>query len=144
MCMTKSGDMFDCEITIKKMTGAQERTHFFTVIFRDITERKRAENELKRFNNELEKRVAIRTSELESSKAFLAAILDSTMDAILTIDHHGTIQSINESSINLFGFEEVELLGKNLSEILHESYRSECQQNISRINAGKKKSERDE
>ena len=87
--------------------------------------------ELKRLNDELEKRVAERTQELRSSRAFLEAILNSTIDAVLTIDCYGTIQSINKSTINLFGFEEVELLGKNLSELLPESYHSEYMQDIS-------------
>jgi len=132
--------MFDCEIAIKEIVGLPERTARFTVIIRDITEHKRAENELKRFSAELESRVAERTHELASSRAFLAAILDSTVDAILTVDEHGDIQSVNKGTTDLFGCNENDLLGANLSDLLHESYRSEFQKDISHISATKRKS----
>jgi len=138
--VTKSGAMFDCEIAIKEIVGLPERTARFTVIIRDITEHKRAENELKRFSAELESRVAERTHELASSRAFLAAILDSTVDAILTVDEHGDIQSVNKGTTDLFGCNENDLLGANLSDLLHESYRSEFQKDISHISATKRKS----
>ena len=141
---TKSGEIFDCEIAIQKMVNSNERPFLFTVVFRDITERKKAENELKKLNDKLEKRFTERTHELKSSRAFLEAILNSTIDAILTIDCHGTIQSINKSAITIFGLEEAELLGKNLSELLQESYRSEYMQDISLRKARKRKSQRDE
>jgi len=124
--------MFDCEIAIKEILGLPEEATRFTVIIRDITVRKRAENELKRFNTELESRVAERTQELQSSKAFLAAILDSTVDAILTVDECGVVQSVNKATIDLLGYDENELIGRNLSNILHESYRSDFSKNFSR------------
>ena len=124
--------MFDCEIAIKEILGLPEEATRFTVIIRDITVRKRAENELKRFSAELESRVAERTQELQSSKAFLAAILDSTVDAILTVDECGVVQSVNKATIDLLGYDENELIGGNLSNILHESYRSDFSKNFSR------------
>ncbi len=129
--VTKSGAMFDCEIAVKEMVGLPEGPAKFTVIIRDITERKYAENQLQRLNTELETRVAERTHELESSKAFLAAILDSTVDAILTVDEHGVIQSLNKGTTVLFGRDEDDLLGMNLSDLLPESYRSDFRKDFS-------------
>ena len=124
--------MLDSEIVIKEILGLPEEVSRFTVLIRDITERKRAENELKRFSAELESRVAERTQELQSSEAFLAAILDSTVDAILTVDECGVVQSVNKATIDLLGYDENELIGRNLSNILHESYRSDFSKNFSR------------
>jgi len=123
--LTKSGMTFDCEIAVREVVGLSERPSRFTVIIRDVTERKCAENELKRFTAELESRVAERTHELESSRTFLAAILDSTIDAIMTVDEHEVIRSVNKGACELFGRDQNDLLGTNLSNLLHESYRVE-------------------
>jgi len=129
--LTESGQIFDCEITIRQVVGFSEELDLFTIIIRDITERKRAENELKRFNVKLESIVAERTQQLATSRAFLAGILDSAIDAILTVDERGVIKSVNKGATELFGYEEDELLGINLIDILHESYLSEFKKNIS-------------
>jgi len=137
-CLTKDGVSFNSEVAIKKVAGLPERPVTFMLIIHDITERKRAENELKCLNAELESRVAERTQELTSNRAFLAAILDSTVDAILTVDEHGIIQSINKATIDLFGYDGNELLGRNLSDVLCESYRPEFKKDISRFLQEKK------
>jgi len=114
----------------------------------DITTRKRTETKLQTMTEEMEEaneelkatneEIQATTEELESSREFLSAILDSTVDAILTVDERGVIQSINKGTINLFGYSEKELLRMNLSEILHESSRSDFMNNISLCQLEKK------
>ena len=82
----------------------------FIEIVADLTERKRAEDELKRFN-----------VELESSRGFLAGILDSTVDAILTVDENGVIQSVNKRTTDLFGYGEDELIGKEIDMLVKDT-----------------------
>jgi len=50
-----------------------DTSEMFCVIFEDITERKRAEQELKRYQQELEKRVESRTAELQAANRELEA-----------------------------------------------------------------------
>jgi len=47
------------------------------------------------------------------------------------MDEHGTIQSVNRGTTVLFGHDEDDLLGMNLSGLLHESYRSDFRKNFS-------------
>ena len=52
-------------------------------------------------------------------------VLDSVVDAIITIDAKGIIQSVNRSTLNMFGFAEQELVGQPLVLLMPEPYRSQ-------------------
>ena len=84
-----------------------ERVKWFGVIH-DITDRKNAIEELKESNKKLEKS----TSDLELSKNFVENILVSMADMLITVDDDGIIQRVNESALQLLGYEEAELLGR--------------------------------
>lgn len=57
--------------------------------------------------------------------ARLAAILDTAVDAIITITNRGLIDSINPACERLFGYSKSELLGKNVKILMPEPYQSE-------------------
>ncbi len=84
---------------------------------RDITSRKRAEELLTRGNERLEAEVLQRTRQVE-------AMYDAAVNAILTIDPRGTIQSINAATTRLLGYERDELIGSNIRIIMPEPYAS--------------------
>ena len=79
----------------------------FTGIVRDITERKRAENALL------------------DSEARTRAVLAAAVDAIITIDERGIIESANPASEKLFGYTEAELTGQNVNMLMPEPYHEE-------------------
>ena len=84
-----------------------ERVKWFGVIH-DITDRKNAIEELKESNKKLEKS----TSDLELSKNFVENILVSMADMLITVDDDGIIQRVNESALQLLGYEEAETARK--------------------------------
>jgi len=57
-------------------------------------------------------------------------VLDSVVDAIVTIDARGTIQSANKAVETLFGYTVDELLGQQLVILMPEPYRSMHQQYV--------------
>ncbi|WP_271008217.1 response regulator [Paucibacter sp. B51] len=65
------GQEFPADASISHMTVKGER--LFTVILRDVTERQRAEDEIRAFNTELEGLVAQRTARLQETAAALEA-----------------------------------------------------------------------
>jgi PAS domain S-box-containing protein len=73
----------------------------------DITERKRGEQDLL------------------ASEERLRAILDTAMDAIITMDIHGMIQSVNPASERMFGYAAAEMIGHKVELLMPSPYREE-------------------
>ena len=55
----------------------------------------------------------------------LRATLETVADGIITIDAGGIIQSVNPAALKLFGYQEGELVGRNVSILMPEPYRSQ-------------------
>jgi two-component system sensor kinase FixL len=64
-------------------------------------------------------------SALEESAGKTAAILTTMVDGVMTIDEHGTIDSINPAAERLFGYSSSEVLGRNVKMLMPEPYHSE-------------------
>jgi len=62
---------------------------------------------------------------LRDSEARARAILDTTVDGIITIDEHGTIESFNPSAVRIFGWTPDEVRGQNVRVLMPAPYRSE-------------------
>ena len=71
----------------------------------DITERKAAE------------------SALHASEERLRAILDTAMDAIITTDQRGIIQSVNAATEQMFGYTAAEMIGQNVTMLMASPHR---------------------
>lgn len=54
----------------------------------------------------------------------LSAVMNTLVDAAVIIDRHSIIRSVNRACIDVFGYEEVELIGKNVSCLMPEPYHS--------------------
>jgi PAS domain S-box-containing protein len=66
----------------------------------DISDRKRAEQEL------------------IDGKARLASLVESAATSIISIDSHGSIESVNPATEKLFGYDRTELIGRNVSMLM--------------------------
>lgn len=99
------GVEFPVEATISQVT-VEGRT-LFTAIVRDVSERHRAEQALR------------------ENEDRLRAIVDTAVDAIITIDDHGRIDSVNPAAQRLFGYSAGELVGRNIRILMPEPYAGE-------------------
>lgn len=91
--------------------------HFGTIL--DITERTLAERAL------------------EHSQAKLDAILGTATDGILTIDANGIVLSMNRAAQAIFGYPPEELIGRNVTTLMPEPYKSEHPEHLRRYLATK-------
>jgi PAS domain S-box-containing protein len=94
--LRKDGTEFPAEASISKLVI--DGTTTFTVVLRDVTDRKRQELEL-------ERRVAERTAEL-------SALLDAVPDGIVQTSPDQHIRVPNAATSLLFGYSREELIGK--------------------------------
>jgi PAS domain S-box-containing protein len=87
---------------------------------RDVTERKRAEEEIRRLNEELENRVKERTARLETVLAELGTseeryrlLVESAEDyAIFMVDPSGYVLDWNVGAERIFGYKEEDIVGE--------------------------------
>ncbi|HPO13663.1 MAG TPA: PAS domain S-box protein [Candidatus Hydrogenedentes bacterium] len=118
-CLRSDGTVFYADITALPLNY---RDRFCLMgIFRDCTARKQHAEELERFNAELEDRVKVRTAEIERANAALREseakyreLVQSANSIILRMDCEGRITFLNEFAQRFFGYEEQEVLGKNV------------------------------
>ena len=89
------------------------------VLLVEVTQRRRAEEQLRDLNATLEQRVSERTQALTTasealnrSEAKFRMLLDSAPDAMVVVDQHGVIVVTNAQTERLFGYPSAELLGQ--------------------------------
>ena len=64
------------------------------------------------------------TEALRASEQRARAVLDTAVDGIITIDGRGRVESLNPAAERLFGYASSELVGRNISTLMPEPYRS--------------------
>jgi two-component system sensor kinase FixL len=103
----KDGSLFWGNVVLTLIQDENGTARGFSMVTKDITERKKAETQL-----------------LES-EARMGAILAAAVDAILIIDEQGSIESLNKAAERLFGYEAAEMVGHNVKMLMPPPYRSE-------------------
>ncbi len=62
---------------------------------------------------------------LRESEARYRSIVETTVDAIITINHRGLIRTFNKAAEDLFQYDATEVIGKNVHILMPEPYKSE-------------------
>src|SRR5450432_81949 len=86
-------------------------------IVTDITDRKKLEDEIKQFNQELEQKIKERTEELLKSQQLYKNLLDNMNEGFIVDNISGNITFANKEFLKIFGLAE-----GDLSNLVHEDY----------------------
>ncbi len=92
------------------------------VQLRDITDRKRLEQRLETYREELEHNVKERTREIEETKQYLENLLENANDVIYTLDTEQRFTYVN-SKIETWGYRKDDLLGRPYLALLSKRHR---------------------
>ncbi len=106
----RNGSEFPVEISLSPVSTGKGALVLSGI--RDISDRKRIAEELRRANEALHRRSAEQLGEYRSR---LALIIDSSEDAILSKDLNGIITSWNKGAERIYGYPPEEVMGKHIS-----------------------------
>jgi PAS domain S-box-containing protein len=115
-----SGEEFPIDASISQVSI--EGRKFFTVILRDVTQRKKAENELRQAN-----------FEWRSAHEQLTAIIQSAMDAVITIDKDQRILLFNQAAEKMFRCGSQDAVGSPLDRFIPERFRGPHRGHVERF-----------
>jgi PAS domain S-box-containing protein len=97
--LRKEGSEFPLELSLTSWKGKSDL--FFTIIMRDISERRSAEEELDRLHRHNQ------------------VVLNSAGEGIYGVDREGRLTFVNPAAAKMFGWEAEELIGQSLHALVH-------------------------
>src|SRR5581483_8152865 len=103
----KTGEQFPIDLALTQIAASEPP--LYTAFIRDITDRKRAEDALRR------------------SEARKAAVLESALDAIISVDQQGKVIEWNPAAEKIFGYSRELALGRDMSELIEARSTAELQ-----------------
>jgi PAS domain S-box-containing protein len=103
----KDGSSFPVEVTATFLTF--EQAGYIFAFVADITHRKQSEEQIRKLNEDLEKRVAERTAQLSK----LSEAVEQSPVTVMITDKKGTIEYVNPSFSEVTGYSAKEAIGQN-------------------------------
>lgn len=128
----KDGSTFWANVVITALRSAEGELQGFLKITRDLTERKRAEEQARELLQQTAGREAI------EARLRLAAIVESSTDAIIGQSLDGQIISWNKGAERLYGYSETEVIGEPISIIVPLDHSDEVPHLLDRIRSGER------
>jgi PAS domain S-box-containing protein len=114
----RDGTEFPVEISLSPVATADGM--MVLSVIRDISDRKRIEDKLRRANEELERR---KSRELRDSQNRLSLIVDSSQDAIIGKNLDGVVTHWNQGAEHIYGYTAAEMIPKSVQTRFRRSWK---------------------
>ncbi|MGN6369208.1 MAG: PAS domain-containing sensor histidine kinase [Phycisphaerae bacterium] len=124
--LRKDGTKFWAEVLTSALRQPDGSLRGFAKIVRDATHRMNLQTRLEHA--------------AQSNEAQVRAILEAAVDAIITIDRRGNIETFNKAAQKMFGYDPDEVVGRNVAMLMPQPYKSEHDSYMNNyMRTGKKK-----
>ncbi len=114
VAVKKNGQQFPVEISLSPLHT--DKGIVISASIRDVTERKKMEQQLKRFNEELEKQVEIKTAEIKANEEKFRILIERISDGFLALDKNWHYTYANKKIGELTHRDPKSLIGKKVWE----------------------------
>jgi PAS domain S-box-containing protein len=141
---TKGGEKIHVDASTMAIRGEAGKVVGYVSVNRDITERKRMEDELHRYSTQLEGLVSERTKKLAESEQRFRELSDLLPQIVFEIDENGNVEYMNRAAFAATGLSEEEFRrGLNASDILASAEHDRAVRGMRRIMGGEMIGERE-
>lgn len=121
--LAKDGRSIDVEIHATALFDQERGGLVYSRAFvRDVTERRRLEQELQHYAVGLEQVVSERTKQLTASQARYKALFDFVADSVFMVSVTGEVVAVNEREQQVLGYAESAVIGKPIFDIVVAQY----------------------
>jgi len=111
----KNGEVFPIYIRAREILDEKGDPVGMLSLAFDISEKKRLEERLREYSQELERKVEERTRELMESERRYRDLFESTQDAVYRSDENSVFVSMNQAGAEMFGFSSPsEIIGRSV------------------------------
>lgn len=116
--VTTGGNEIPVLLDVSPISDDRGNISGLVLVIRNIIEKKKAEKKIL------------------SSERRLSALIDSAMDAVITIDHNYNIVIFNSAAERIFRFKAAEVIGKKLTRLIPERFRTLLDEHIKKFKNG--------
>ena len=121
--VAKDGRLMDVEVNGTALFDQERGGLIHSRAFvRDVTERRRLEQEIQRYTVGLEQAVSERTQQLTVSQARYKALFDFVADSVFMVSETGSVVAVNEREQHVLGYAESEIVGKSFLDIVPDAH----------------------
>lgn len=113
----KNGELFWNELYMSAIRNEEGIVTHFIGVQNDVTRRKKAEQELKLQQDQMEKRIEERTQSLKDSEDYLASIIQTVRESLIVLDQTFNVLSTNDHFLRTFKVNIEDTVGKHLYDL---------------------------
>lgn len=138
--LAKDGRPIDVEIHATALFDQEKGGLVHSRAFvRDVTERRRLEQQLQQYTTKLEQAVSERTQQLVASQARYKALFDLVADSVFMVDERGTVVAVNKREEQALGYAEAKVVGRSMFDVVRAEHREALRGWLADVVTGQRK-----